>query len=66
MQAQKAYELDEIPVGAIVINDGKIIGKGYNQREQLNDPTAHAEIIALTAAANTCLLYTSPSPRDRG
>ena len=35
MQAQKAYELDEIPVGAIVINDGKIVGKGYNQREQL-------------------------------
>ena len=70
MQAQKAYELDEIPVGAIVINDGKIIGKGYNQREQLNDPTAHAEIIALTAAANTmedwrlndCILYVTKEP----
>ena len=70
IQAQKAYELDEIPVGAIVINDGKIIGKGYNQREQLNDPTAHAEIIALTAAANAmedwrlndCILYVTKEP----
>ena len=70
MQAQKAYELDEIPVGAVVIHDGKIIGKGYNQREQLNDPTAHAEIIALTAAANTmedwrlndCILYVTKEP----
>ena len=53
LQAQKAYEKDEIPVGAIVVKEGKVIGRGYNQREMLNDPTAHAEIIAITAAANT-------------
>ena len=70
MQAQKAFELDEIPIGAIVVKDGKIIGKGYNQREQLNDPTAHAETIALSAAANTiedwrlndCILYATKEP----
>ena len=69
-QAQKAYDLDEIPVGAVVVLNGKIIGKGYNQREQLNDPTAHAEIIALSAAANTiedwrlndCVLYVTKEP----
>ena len=42
LQAQKAYEKDEIPVGAIVVKEGKVIGRGYNQREMLNDPTAHA------------------------
>ena len=77
--AEKAFSLDEVPVGAIVVCFDRIIGKGYNQCESLNDPTAHAEILAITAAANTldnwslnectiyvtCLLYTSPSPRDR-
>ena len=70
MQAQKAYELDEIPVGAIVINDGKIIGKGYNQREQLNDPTAHAEVSAIRDACRNvgdfslegAVIYTSCEP----
>ena len=70
LQAQKAYEKDEIPVGAIVVKEGKVIGKGYNQREMLNDPTAHAEIIAITAAANTiedwrlndCMLYVTKEP----
>ena len=52
-QAGKAFAAEEIPVGAIVVRDGKVIGRGYNQREQLNDPTAHAEVIAITAAANT-------------
>ena len=70
LEAQKAYRIDEIPVGAIVVSDGKIIGKGYNQREQLNDPTAHAEIIALSAASNTvndwrlnnCIIYVTKEP----
>jgi len=69
-QAEKAFKLKEIPVGAIIIKDGQIIGKGYNQKEQLNDPTAHAEIIAITAAANTledwrlneCTLYVTKEP----
>ena len=69
-QAEKAFKLKEIPVGAIIIKDGQIIGKGYNQKEQLNDPTAHAEIIDITAAANTledwrlneCTLYVTKEP----
>jgi len=68
--AQIAYEKDEIPVGAIVVKDNKIIGRGYNQREILNDPTAHAEVLAITAAANTindwrldnCALYVTKEP----
>ena len=50
--AIQAKEEDEIPVGAIVICENKIIGKGYNQTEKLNDVTAHAEILAITAAQN--------------
>jgi len=49
-QAQLAYDADEVPVGAIVVQEGRILGRGYNQVEMLSDPTAHAEIIALTAA----------------
>ena len=49
--AEKAYSLGEIPVGAIIVNQNKIIGQGYNQKELLNDPTAHAEMIAISAAA---------------
>src|SRR2546421_3467642 len=52
LQAQKAYEDDEVPIGAIVVLDDKIIARGYNQVERLNDSTAHAEIIALTSAFN--------------
>jgi tRNA(adenine34) deaminase len=51
-QAQKAFEEDEVPVGAVVVIKEKIIARGYNQVERLNDPTAHAEIIALTSAFN--------------
>ena len=51
-QAQVAFEADEVPVGAIVVIDDKIISRGYNQVETLRDPTAHAEIIALTSAFN--------------
>ena len=69
-QAQKAYDSNEVPVGAIVVYNDKIIGRGHNQKEQLNDPTAHAEIIAITAAANTlgdwrlngCTLYVTKEP----
>ena len=51
-QARLAYEADEVPVGAVVVWDNKIIARGHNQVEQLNDSTAHAEMIALTAAFN--------------
>ena len=65
-----AYDLGEIPVGAIIVSEGKIIGKGYNQTEQLNDVTAHAEIIAITAASQylgakylkNCTLYVTLEP----
>lgn len=52
IQAQTAFEEDEVPVGAVVVMNNKIISRGYNQVEKLNDPTAHAEIIALTSAFN--------------
>jgi tRNA(adenine34) deaminase len=51
-EAQKAFEEDEVPVGAVVVMNGRIIARGYNQVEKLTDSTAHAEIIALTAAFN--------------
>ena len=51
-EAKKALEEDEIPVGAIVVLNGKIIARGHNMTEKLNDPTAHAEMIALTSAFN--------------
>ena len=70
IQADKALQLKEVPVGAIIVKDNKVIGRGYNQKEQLNDPTAHAEIVAITAAANTledwrlndCVLYVTKEP----
>jgi tRNA(adenine34) deaminase len=49
-EAQKAYDADEVPVGAVVVQDGKIIARGHNQVELLNDATAHAEILAITSA----------------
>ncbi len=51
-EAQKALEEDEVPVGAVIVNDGQIIARGHNQIERLKDPTAHAEMIALTSATN--------------
>jgi tRNA(adenine34) deaminase len=51
-EARKAYEEDEVPIGAIVVLNDRIIGRGHNQTERLNDSTAHAEIIALTSAFN--------------
>ena len=51
-EAQRAFSEEEVPVGAIIVMNDRIIGKGYNQVEKLTDCTAHAEIIALTAAFN--------------
>ncbi len=51
-QANKALEADEVPIGAVIVMQDKIIARGYNQVETLNDSTAHAEIIALTSAFN--------------
>jgi tRNA(adenine34) deaminase len=51
-EAEKALEENEVPVGAVVVKENKIIGRGYNQVEKLKDATAHAEMIALTAASN--------------
>jgi tRNA(adenine34) deaminase len=69
-EAERAFEQDEIPVGAVVVQKGKIIGRGYNQIERLQDPTAHAEMIAITAATNhlqsrrleECTLYVTLEP----
>ncbi len=52
LEAEEAFEKGEVPVGAVVVRDGKIIGRGHNQSETLNDATAHAEMIAITAAMN--------------
>lgn len=69
-EAQKAYDADEVPVGAVVVCDGAVVGRGHNLTEQLNDVTAHAEMQAITAAANTlggkylgdCTLYVTVEP----
>jgi len=69
-QANIALENDDVPVGAVIVCENKIIAKGCNQRQQLNDPTAHAEIIALTAAAEhighwrllNCTIYVTLEP----
>ena len=52
-EAQKALEKDEVPVGCVIVHKGKIIGRGHNQVEMLKDPTAHAEMLALTSAAGS-------------
>ena len=51
-EAKRAFEEDEVPVGAVIVHQGRIISRGYNQIERLKDPTAHAEMIALTSATN--------------
>lgn len=50
-EAEEALEAGDVPVGAVIVKDGRIIGRGHNQRELLKDPTAHAEMIAITQAA---------------
>jgi len=69
-QAERALEEDEIPVGAVVVCQGKIVAKAYNQTEMLTDVTAHAEMFATTSAAQTigakylkdCTLYVTLEP----
>ena len=69
-EAEIAFEKDEVPIGAVVVHENKIIGRGHNQTRQLNDPTAHAEMLAITAAANhlnskildSCDIYISVEP----
>mgnify|MGYP001465802656 CR=1 FL=1 len=68
--AEIAGSKDEVPVGAVIIKNEKIVGQGYNQKEQLKDPTAHAEIIAITSAVSTlndwrlkeCRMYVTKEP----
>lgn len=69
-QAKIAFEEGEVPVGAVLVSKNKIIGRAYNQTERLNDVTAHAEMLAITAAANSlgakyltdCRLYVTLEP----
>jgi tRNA(adenine34) deaminase len=69
-EAVKAFEADEVPIGAVVVHGTRIIGRGHNLTERLNDVTAHAEMQALTAAANfiggkyltDCTLYVTIEP----
>src|SRR5678809_533762 len=68
--AAKAAASDEVPIGAVIAKNGRIIGRGYNQIEMLKDPTAHAEILAITQAAaavgdwrlNDCDLFVTKEP----
>lgn len=67
---RKALDAEDVPIGALVVHNGRVIGRGYNQREKLHDPTAHAEMIALTAAAeylgqwrlDDCTMYVTLEP----
>lgn len=69
-EADAAYEDGDVPIGAVVVQSDRIIGRGRNQREKLRDPTAHAEIIAISAAAaemkswrlEGCTLYVTLEP----
>jgi tRNA(adenine34) deaminase len=69
-EAEKAFEAGEVPVGAVIVHEGRIVGRAHNQTETLQDPTAHAEMIAISAAANTlgswrldgCTLYVTLEP----
>ncbi|HIW34576.1 MAG TPA: tRNA adenosine(34) deaminase TadA [Candidatus Paenibacillus intestinavium] len=69
-EAQKAQQLGEVPIGAVIVEDGVIIGRGHNLRETLHDPTAHAEIIAIKQASQhlnawrllKCTLYVTLEP----
>lgn len=70
LEAEEAYSQGEVPVGAVVVSKGRIIGRGHNMTEALHDVTAHAEMMALTAAANTlggkylpdCTIYVTVEP----
>jgi tRNA(adenine34) deaminase len=68
--AEQALEEEEIPIGAVVVSQNRILGKGYNQTERLQDPTAHAEMLAITAACEHlgskylpgCTIYVTIEP----
>ena len=68
--AEAALDHDEVPVGCLIVHDGRIVGRAHNQREMLQDPTAHAEMIAITQAAEAlgsrrltgCTLYVTLEP----
>ena len=68
--AEKAFTQNEIPVGSVIVKENRIIGRGYNQKERLTDPTAHAEIISISAASltindwrlNGATIYVSKEP----
>jgi tRNA(adenine34) deaminase len=70
IEAQKAFDLGEIPVGCVIVADGQIVGRGHNLTETLQDVTAHAEMQAITAATNSlggkyltqCTLYVTLEP----
>ena len=69
-EAEQAFQEDEVPVGAVIVHEGRVIARAHNQREQLHDPTAHAEMIAITQAAEArrwwrldgCTLYVTLEP----
>ncbi len=69
-EAERAYDMGEVPVGAVVVHGQRIVGRGHNMVEKLNDPTAHAEMVAITAACETlcsknlsgCTLYVTLEP----
>ena len=69
-EAKKAFELDETPIGAVIVQDGKIIGRGYNRRNSEKNPLCHAEIIAINEAAKyigdwrieNCTIYITVEP----
>ena len=69
-QAAKAYEREEVPIGAVIVREGRIIARAYNQVEELKDATAHAEMLALTQAESAvgdwrltdCTLYVTKEP----
>src|SRR5690606_16019307 len=70
LEAQKAEAIGEVPIGAVIVKDGQIVGRGHNLRETTQDPTAHAEMIAIREASETlqawrllhCTLYVTLEP----
>jgi tRNA(adenine34) deaminase len=69
-EAEQAFREEEVPIGAVIVREGRVIAAAHNQREQLHDPTAHAEMIAITQAAEAmqswrlegCTLYVTLEP----
>ena len=69
-ESERAFDQKEVPIGAVIVHKGRIVGRGHNMVEQLNDPTAHAEMIAITAACETlgtkyldqCTMYVTIEP----